>query len=449
MAWKLPWRREPEEKQLVLGLNDALGQLLGLATVPSAKFPAAALKLYEDSTIVATPVDWAAEAVSMIDPVIRAVDGSFFREDPILDLLRRPHTEYTGSVFMKHLAVNAMVTGEAGSVITAGVNRVQEIQPISPKDYEPMAGPNNEAESYEIRGLTMTGTYVRTRDSSGIRFQASFGREFKQLRGFSTLDNGLLRGQSPLLQASRDVQANVLGGEHNVALLNKGGRPALHFNFGKFMNEDTFNETERQLLAKFGGPASETRKIAMSAGENLTIHELGSKMQDMEFSTLQDQARMAVTNRLRFPLTLLFLEAATLDNLRMANFALYDHLALPLAGHIFDYLTDFLMPRFGRDPARERIWYDERTISALKTRQLERLKLQRELRLETLNEMRVEGLGKPEYDPAEDAKPGDVIMVPAGEVPIGSDPLSSDPFADFADPGDGDGGSGHEDEDDD
>lgn len=448
MEWKWPFARE--EKTLALGLDPVTARWLTFGT-SSASTAASALALYEESTTVSVPVSWIADAFALVEPTLKDTrDGSFDSSAEPIGLLRRPHPEYTGVTFRKHLATNFLVTGEVGA-IASGIftNPPVAIQPISPKDYFPNVGAGNSADSYRVDGLTANGTYHREVDirKKTVRYLGEQFREFRQGRGFSTKDNGLLRGQSPLLQAADLVRQHVLTGEHNVSILENGGRVSLLFHFNKVMREDQFQIEKKRILAAYSGP-SQAGAVAVTSGNELEIKEMGGAAKDMDFANLQEQVRMACLLVYHFPLALAFLQAATLDNYRIGKFALYDDAVLPLAVSIYDFLSDFLLPRYNIDPSRFRITFDPRTIPALETRMLERIKLRTELRLETLDQLRTTGLGIGPYEPGENPTEGEVIYAPSNLVALGKDPLGSDPFAGLL-PEPPDTGSGHLDDDDD
>lgn len=389
--------------------------------------PSQAIKLYEESSIVATPVDWIAALFASIQPVMQNRGSrEIATSDPVLDLLNRPSPFYVTPVFRTHLAVNTLLTNECGLGATGPDRRPPlEILPITPKEYTPQEGSGlaGGAELYEVTGSTHTGKFRRKpRPKNRHVYLSEDGREFYQIRGFSTKDNGLLRGQSPLVQLGSDIEQHILGGQHNAKIIENGGRMSLVFNFKSAKAPKNFRDLENNIMNRFSG-ANNAGRILVTHGENLDISEMGQNAKDMDFKNMQELNRMAAANRFRFPLALIFMEAATLDNLRAANLQVWDNATLPLAELIFESLTDFLLPRFGRDPAKERITYDPLQIQALRTRHLEQLLLRKQIGMETIDELRESG-ALPDYNPAENAPAGQLIYTQSG-IAIGKDPLGS------------------------
>ncbi len=432
MPLRTPWySSKAAERKVAIGLDPVTQAWLKLSSIGSAQSAGSALSLYEQSSIVSVPVNWIASAFASIRPVVEDMKtGEFTLDDEVLGLLRNPSPYYTGRSFRENMAVNYLVTAEAGVVGLGRQTRPPvELQPISPKDFEPVAGAGNVPVGYEVRGQTMAGSYAAERDPGDQRIRYFDGpfREMKTIIGFSTKNNGLLRGQSPLVSVSKEIRQHILGGDHNVSLLEKGGRLSMIFNLKEDLTDDEFREQRNRLLANYGG-ATEAGQIAVTAGSELQIEEVGKSSKDMDFRGLQELARMAVLLTYRMPLSLAFLEASTLDNYKIGNLSLFDGAVLPLADVLYGGLGDFLLPRYGMDPAQFRLTYDPQSIQALTSRRLEQLSLRKTIGIETIDELRATGLGADPYEPEEDASPGEFIYVPAGQVPLtGEDVLDDDP----------------------
>lgn len=407
-----------QTKSVVLGLNDELSRILSLVESGTGATPSSALNLYDQSSAVSIPVNKIGDPFASLEPVLKI--GDTIEEDhPVLDLLRRPSPFMTGELFLEALGKNFLVTGEAGIIATGIVNRPPlELFAISPANVSPNEGPGGIPNSYNITGSTAAGVYQYQSINGAARYIDGTMREFKQIRTFNTSNNSLLRGQSPLVSASREVRQHILGNTHNVSLLENGGRVSLVFHFEQDMNDDDFEEVKRRVRAQYGG-SRQAGQIGVTAGGKLDIKEAGINNKDMDFANLQRMARDAVALQYKVPLPLLSTDAATFNNYREAKLALYDDAVLPLADRIFAGLSDFLLPRFGVDPSKTRITYDMDSITALATRRNEELKLRRDLNLESTNELRAL-LGR------EAADNGDQILIPANMVPLATDAFTDD-----------------------
>jgi phage portal protein BeeE len=243
-------------------------------------------------------------------------------------------------------------------------------------------------------------------------------KELQQIRNFSTRDNSLGRGQSPLVSASKEVRQHILGGVHNVSLLERGGRLSLVFHFEDDLDEDDFNETQDRVHQNYSG-ADQAGKVAVTAGPHLTINELGNSNKDMDFANLQKLIRDVISQVYHVPLPLVSTDAATFSNYSSAKTALYDDAVSPLAGRLYAGLGELLLPRYGLDPSEVAITFDPDLIPALKMRRNEELVLRRGVNIESTNELRGSvGL--------EDVEGGDDILVNSALVPLGEDAFGDD-----------------------
>lgn len=413
-----------ETKSKVLGLSEELGSFLKFGTTGSATSPTAAINLYNKSSAVAIPINYIAESFASINPVLKNGDETI-ADHPVLSLLRVPSPFFTRDLFLETIAKNYLITGEAEIIALGAINRGPlEIQPISPKNITMNEGEGGFAHSILVTGESLDGAYNLVKKGREARYLRGNLAEIKQIRNYSTRDNSMLRGQSPLVSASAEARQHIEGTNHNVKLLQNGGRLSLVFNYAEDMSDDDFEEVRSRVIDQYGG-SDNAGKIGVTSGGNLDIKELGNTNKDMDFAMLQEAARIAVALQYKFPLPLLSTDASTFNNYKEAKAALYDDAVLPLADRLFGGLSDFLLPRYGLDPTKFRITYDMDQITALSARRNEELKLRRDLNLETTNELRAM-IGREPIDG------GDTVLAPATMIPIGTDLFTDDNTVDAA-----------------
>ena len=406
---------------MALGTSEALGNFL-LFGEGSAASPASALTLYEKSTAVSVPVNIASEAFSIAPPSL-LIDGRVIKEHEVLDLLKKPSPWHSTELFLDILAKNYLVTGECHMVALGNVNRPPlELIPLSPKTSTPTRegvgnsiGSADYPHSWHVSGNTLAGTYLG--DGTGRYFDGLL-REFMQIRAFSTRDNSLLRGQSPLLSASREARSHILTSDHNVQILERGGRVSLVFSFDENMDDDDFEETKRRVREQYGG-TSKAGEIGITAGEGMKIKEIGVNAKDADFAGLQIIAREAVAMVYHIPLPLISSTRQTLSNYKEAKVALYDDAVIPLGTRILGGVADFLLPRFGLDPRRATLWIDPDDVPALVSRRNDEMVKRKQINVETANELR-HMIGR------EPVEGGDILYQPAAFVPAGSDLFTAD-----------------------
>lgn len=405
-------KKVPEHKSMVLGTSESLGRLLMFGN-GSAATPAGALSLYDKSTAVSIPVNMVADAFASICPVIKFAD-EIITEHEVLNLLNSPSPFYSRTLFFEILAKDYLVTGEAEVVALGNINRPPiELQPISPRNVsvnEAQSGVNG---AFVVSGNTLAGQYKLKRMRDRIRYFDGNLREIRQIRNYSTRNNSLLRGQSLLVSASKEARQHIKGGDHNISLLDNGGRVSLVFHFDADLNKDEYEETKSRVREQYGG-VSKAGMIGVTSGGKLKINEMGTNNKDMDFANLQNMAQRAVALQYKVPLPLLTTDASTFNNYKEARAALYLDAVLPLADRIFGGLTNLLMPRYGLDPNDYRITYDKTKIEALTAIALEELKLRKEINIESDNELRAT-IGRAPY------KGGDTVLKPANLIPAGTD----------------------------
>lgn len=414
MNWN-PFKKEQkkiESKSAVLGTSEELGSFLIFGTTGNAATPNSSLSLYGKSTAVSIPVNMIAESFASITPVL-SIDGKIITKHAVLDLLANPSPYYTEDLFLEALAKDYLITGEAELIAIGSVNRPPlELQPISPANVSVIEGSGGLVNSFTVSGNTLAGAYSSIKAKRQVRYLNGGLLELKQIRNYSSSDNSLLRGMSLLKSAAAEVRQHIQGNNHNVSLLENGGRVSLVFHFDEDLNADDFEQVKRRVLAQYGG-AQNAGQIGVTSGGKLDIKEMGINNKDMDFANLQQMAQRAVALQYRVPLPLITSDAATFNNYAEAKLALYDNAVLPLADRIFAGLTNLLIPRFGLEPSKVKITYDPDQITALEKRRNENLKLRRDLNLETTDELR-EAIGK------DAVEGGDTILVQSSLVPLGT-----------------------------
>lgn len=417
-TWYAPWRtRNSEMKSVTLGTSEELGSFLifgdgGAATASSA------LALYEQSTAVSIPINMVADAYSVLEPILIQDGVKRIRTHPVLDLLSDPSPYFSQELFLEMVAKEYLITGYATFVALGGTSRPPlEIQPVSVKNVTISEALGGVPGPIQIGGNTLNGVYSPKVRNHTLRYMDGRLRELTLIRNYSTKNNSLLRGQSPLLAASKEVRQHILGGSHNVSILEKGGRISLIFHFDADMDDEDFEEAKDRVRDQYGGSGN-AGEIGVTAGGALDIKEVGVNNRDMDFAVLQKMAVKAVTLQYHVPLPLVTDERQTLNNYREGKLALYDDAVLPLAKRLFGALSYSLLPRYGLDPRRIKLTYDPEQVSALVSRRTEEIKKRASIGIESDNELR--GLiGRENYDG------GDVILKPASLIPAGTDGVTN------------------------
>ncbi len=420
MRW--PWQKRTELKSMVLGTSEEMGSFL-MFGAGGASTPSSALNLFEQSTAVSIPINMIADAFSVLEPML-IIEDKLIHDHPAIDRIKNPSPYFSGEHFLEMLAKEYLITGETMFVVLGGRKRPPlELQPLSVKNVTVPEGVGGVPSSMHVSGNTLAGVYQPKISKGILRYFDGGLRELVQIRNYSTRNNSLLRGQSPLVAASKEVRQHILGGTHNISILEKGGRISLIFHFDADMDDEDFEIAKDRVREQYGG-AGAAGEIGVTAGGTLDIKSVGVGNRDMDFAVLQKMAVKAVTLQYHVPLPLVTDERQTLNNYREGKLALYDDAVIPLSKRIFGALTDTIMPRYGVDPKRARITFDPDQVSSLVARRNEEVGKRKNIGVESDNEIRA-FLGREPYEG------GDVILKPSSLIPAGTDLFVTDNDPDF------------------
>jgi HK97 family phage portal protein len=389
--------------------------LLGLGQVTATQ----AMRFYQDTAAIATAVDMIAESFEQIQPVIQLPDGSFSKDDPVLELLKSPNGFDTWHQFAGQLSRHYLLTHNShmsalGTVTLPPI----ELYSLKPQNLTVM---ENFRDSYPDRYMVTQGigkgTYDRNRKGVGIvRFFDGNLKELYHIMGFSSRSNNT-HGDSPLNSAALEAQQLIEGNTHNLTMLKKGGRLSLIVSFKEEgrISDDQHQERKKRINEDLAGSGN-AGGIAVLSGPEVNIKEAGVSNKDMDYAKLRELASLAVYSRYKIPLSLVTIKASTFNNLETGIVFLYDNAVLPLADVLFSGLSVMLLPRYGRDPAKERITYDPESITALMDRRLNQIKIRKEIAVETANELRELLPGRQPLGPE-----ADILYQDANKIPLGTD----------------------------
>lgn len=408
-----------EKKEFVLGLTDSFGQFMQFGNGGNGSTATSALHLYETSSAVSIPINMIVDPFRSLEPVL-LIDDVIQPDHEITQLLRNPSPYFTKQLFFETIARDFLITGETMVAALGNINQPPlELQPISPKVVTVPEGTGGYPSRFAIAGNTLAGDYTPEIVGRDVRYYDGNLRELRQIRNYSTKNNSMLRGQSRLVSCAKEVRQHVLGGEHNVSLLERGGSVSLVFHFDADLNDEDFEDLKNRVRAQYGG-ARNAGEIAVTTGGKLDIKTAGTNNRDMDFAVLHKMAQRAVALQYRVPLPLVSDERQTLNNYAEGKLALYDDAVIPLADVVFGGLSRFILPRFGLDPRRAKIWFDPDKVTALVKRRNEEVKLRAEIGVETVDELRAL-LGREPLTIG-----GDSVYISATMIPLGQDAFTED-----------------------
>ena len=398
------------------------GSLLGHAILGGSSLnPRQAAQFYQSSPAVATAVDMIADEVEQLRPfLIDKLTGEATRDHPILNLLDSPNPVDDRRSFIGILARDWLLNRDSFVLTVGNIRREPlELWPVKCANINIVEGSDSYAESYILVKGVGVGSYYRNEDiGSSWRYTANDLQELLHIRGFSSRSTNL-HGDSPLLAVSTEIRQNLAGSQHNLAVLNNGGRLSLVVIMKDTLDEEEHNRRKNAIKQQLGG-AGNSGKIAVISSEDMEIQEFGKSNKDMDFSTLSQMSENAVYKRYKIPLPLVTVDASTYNNVENAKYDLYDRAVLPVFDVLMQGLAKNLFPRMGIDPNRFTLSYNSEEIPALRGRMIDELKQRSDINIETVNELRSLLPNRP------DISGGDEVLRPSGLVPISQSLLDLD-----------------------
>lgn len=374
-----------------------------------------AMEFYRTSSVVSTSIEIIAKKLQNM-PVVVERDGEIITDDPILELLAKPNDHETYRMFMGSSARHFLLTGNLYWNANGNPNSPPlEIYNVHPTDISPNSTVDDGfPERYHVGGLLANGNYVREPvpgQPNGVRFLREDDLwHLYHLKDYTSRVNKLT-GDSPLESVISEIRQHILGNRHNSSTLSRGARLSMLFAIKEDLPREVFDSIEKDIVNRYGG-ADKAGSVGVIAASELDVHEFGVNNKDMDYVNLIELVKTSVFARYNIPLPLVLSSRQTFSNYKEAVLALYDDAVLPALEYILDGLTDFLFPRYGRDPRQERLTYNPRVIIALRERLIEELRSLSELNILTTNEKRQL------LPDLEDIEGGDVLMAPGTLAPI-------------------------------
>lgn len=263
---------------------------------------------------------------------------------PILDMLQGP-------AFLERIATTLLLSGNAPLALFESPLCFKLLRPD-------LVDFDEEANAYIYRDKNLEKIYFTTDKNNKDQIFLSY------IHLAHPLNDKI--GFSPLQAAALSVDQHTCVSEHNLALLQNGGRP-----FGALMvktphgipldekEREAFKETLRQT---YSGPKN-AGKILLLEGE-MTWQEMGMSLKDMDFATGKHMLAREIAQAFGVPAMLVGVPGeTTFANYKEARFHLWEDTILPLLDIILRGINNALEDEFDA-----KIVYNIEQIPALSQR---------------------------------------------------------------------------------
>lgn len=328
----------PQEKSRGLGSYVAYN-VMGKAQWTPRNYELLAQEGYQKNVIVYRCVNLIARGLSSVPWLLYDVDQEI-EEHPLLDLLHSPNPCQGGSSFMEALVSHLLLAGNAYMEGVLDHNgKLAELYTLRPDRMKVIPGPTGipTAYEYEVNGQKRHLTCDPLTGRSTVH----------HLKNFHPLNDWY--GMSPIEAAARSIDQHNVVAEHNLALLQNGGRPSGALMF-KPSNSNPLSETQREMLRE------DIRQIyegEMNAGRILVLEgdfdwkEMGLSPKDLDFIEGKNLSAREIAQAFGVPPMLVgIMGDATFANYKEARYHLWEDTIIPMLEFLIDELNLWLCPFF-------------------------------------------------------------------------------------------------------
>jgi len=423
MAW-FKKKQQIENKQVEPTINkkssDYVGYVFNSSSGTSYIDPLYAYWLYENSDCVGNAVSRICKSFQSIKPVLRnKMTGEFIineNEHPALFLLNNPGYDMNSDRLKFELMKSYLLAGETYPILVGNVNYT----PIGLS----VSGANKTNLAEDSDG-SVSKIYI-TRGSYNDLYNKEFfnknniyvtNDQLKETRQIINERKSLgVRGVSPLQRIYYQTLTKYYGNIHNSGLLKNGARPGGLWSVDEPMDQDNFEAFKNEVRNKFTGASNSGRDIVGNGSvkyQNLILNP-----RDMDFVNLMRESSQDIYTQYNIPLPLVATSTMTMSNYQNAIESYYDLAVIPEARFIYNQVGRFLLGRY-KDGNNYELVIDERDITALKDRMINRAKTMSQVYAFSDNEIR----SATGYEARND---GDQVYKPANLISMAIDDYTDD-----------------------
>ena len=317
-------------------------QNLGEPVWAPRDYAAFAREGFMQNAIVYRSVRMIAEAAASI-PLLLYEGANEIEDHPLIDLLRRPSLDHTGTDFLEAWYGFLLVAGNAYVEAVALDGEMRELHILRPDRMKVIPGLDGWPEGYEY---TVAGRSVRFVDevAAGVR-------PILHVRLFHPANDHY--GMSPIEAAATAIDIHNTASSWNKALLDNSARPSgalVYAAANGQMTDEQFTRLKSELETNFQGARAAGRPLLLEGG--LDWKPLSLSPKDMDFIEAKNSAAREIALAIGVPPMLLGIPGDnTYSNYQEAQRAFWRQTVLPLVNRTARALSSWLAPAFATSGA--------------------------------------------------------------------------------------------------
>ena len=373
-------------------------------------------RYYECCSPLFTAVRMIAREGATVVPVLQEKEtGDFVKNHDLLTFLETPNGMQTAVKFYREYISFDLLTGNTFLNANGAVNKPPlELFNISPENVDGEMDLDGFPKKYTVtpHGGSKSFMFDRKEDLSteGVRyFNSSADKELWHAKQFDPHQD--LFGLSPLTALFFDIEQWISASNHNMNLLENGGRLSLALIPKGVLTQSQQDGLSHQLNTNHTGSSNAGRALVMEGIAD--VKDLGQSNKDLDFSSGISRVSQQIYTTLNIPLPLISPEHQNFANFTFANIALYKNAILPQISDMFAEIGRLLLPRYP-DGDQFNLTFIESDIPALRQLEVDAAMTLKNIGVSTTNEIRAK-LGLDEVDG------GDEVFIPSGVVPLADD----------------------------
>lgn len=369
--------------------------VIGKPVWTSRQYESLARAGYIQNVIVFRCVNLIAKSLSNVKFLLYRKIGSNDYEieyHKFLNLLNTPSKNQAGSAFLEHVFSQLLLSGNA--YIKVGFSR--DKMPISlnvlrSDRVSVLVNDLGEHVGFEYKNHNKKEVFPINYD---VKIENDYNDKIENnsslilhLKTFNPLNDWY--GLSPIEAAARAIDQHNAVGEHNLSILQNGGRPSGALLVKPQSSGQTLTQTQRENLRRdlrtiYEGTENAGRIMVLEG--DCEWKEMGLSPKDLDFKSGKNISAREIAQAFGVPPILVGLtEDATFSNYKEARLNLWEDTLLPLIDNLISEFNRTIVPFFGDNL---RLGYNQDEIPALSVKRERVWNMMQQASFLTINEKR-------------------------------------------------------------